>query len=135
MKPQPVATSSRICLVCGAAIDHLRPQAKFCSSSCRGLHHRGEAYLPVAACEGCGTTLDGARANARYCSGKCRTRAWRARRERRMVTATNGFHPPSKGMTPDGDPDACTRCGSSVSYRDEDGDLYCFMCGRLREAA
>jgi predicted nucleic acid-binding Zn ribbon protein len=127
------ATEARTCEVCGADISDCRPQARFCSGTCRGLHHRGEPYLPAGTCEVCGTGLEALRADARYCSSKCRTRADRARRERSVETATNGFHPPSKVMTPGGDPEACARCGSSAGYVDEDGDRVCFMCGRLRE--
>ena len=122
-------------MVCGADISDRRPQARFCSSSCRALHHRGAVYLPAVPCEGCGAVLDRARADARFCGPTCRSRAWRASKLGRLATAVNGFHPAAKETTPDGNPDACTRCGSSASYRDEDGDLYCVMCGRLREIA
>jgi hypothetical protein len=44
------------------------------------------------------------------------------------LEATRGK--PSKGIIP-----ACSRCGSSAAGGDEDGDLYCLACGRVREAA
>jgi hypothetical protein len=127
------STAICTCEVCGIDISDRRPRARFCSPTCRGLHHRGEPYLPAGVCEVCGTGLEAFRADARYCSSKCRTRAWRARRERPQETATNGFHPPSKAMTPGWASDACARCGSNVAYHDEDG-RWCVMCGRLREA-
>ncbi len=118
------------CAFCGDSIDHLRRQAKFCSARCRCLHFRGEPYLPAGICESCGATLLGTRVDARFCGPSCRSRAWRASKLTGLATATNGFHPPSKGIMPGAGTDACTRCGSSASYSDQDGDHYCFMCGR-----
>jgi hypothetical protein len=48
-------------------------------------------------------------------------------------TAMKAIDPPSQGMPPGGDLDACTRCGGTVAYSDSDG-VWCFGCGRLREA-
>jgi hypothetical protein len=126
-------TTARVCAVCDIDISDRRRQARFCSSTCRARHFRGESDRLAGVCEGCGAKLDGARADARFCSNTCRSTAWRASRFARPATALNGFHPPSKVMTPAGDLDACTRCGASVGYVDEDGDRVCFMCGRLRE--
>lgn len=127
MKAQPLAPvpTTRACVVCGSSIDHLRSDATTCGSTCRGRKLRAKAPR----CGWCSRRIGpGRRYASAYCSAACERADETARK-----TDMRPLDPPSKMMTPDVDPDACTRCGSRAGYRDEDGH-WCVMCGRLREA-
>jgi hypothetical protein len=123
------STAIRTCAVCGASIDHLRSDATTCGSTCRGRKLRANGPR----CGWCSRRIGpGRRYGSSYCSSACERAdtALRIATDAARKTDMRPVHPPPKVMTPAGHPDACTRCGTSVTYRDEDGDRWCLMCGR-----
>jgi hypothetical protein len=120
------AVKSRVCESCGAAIDHLRSDAKFCGSSCRGRKLRAKAPQ----CGWCSRRIGpGRRYGSRYCSAACERadEALKIATETARKTDTRPIDPASRVVAPGDGRDACTH---GVTYRDEDGDRVCFMCGR-----
>jgi predicted nucleic acid-binding Zn ribbon protein len=80
-------TTTRACSVCGVALDDRRPDAIYCSATCRSAARdleRAERRFDSdrAPCPVCGEPMAGRRLDAVYCSAVCRARAWAERHQR-----------------------------------------------------
>jgi predicted nucleic acid-binding Zn ribbon protein len=76
--------SPRVCPVCAAYLDERRPDAVYCSDTCRSAardrQRAARRFDPERPpCPMCGTSMAGRRYGAVYCSPTCRVRAWRRR--------------------------------------------------------
>jgi predicted nucleic acid-binding Zn ribbon protein len=74
--------SPRVCPVCAAYLDERRPDAVYCSDTCRSAardrQRAARRFDPERPpCPMCGTSMAGRRYGAVYCSPTCRVRAWR----------------------------------------------------------
>ena len=107
------AVAGRMCVVCAAPIDHLRPDAKCCGAGCRGRKSRAEPWMPPGNCNECALSLPLGRADRAYCSDRCRSKAHRRQaREARIAVLAR----------------AC-RCETPQVVA-EDGEHRCHKCGR-----
>lgn len=77
---------------CGSAIDHLRSDAKYYSSTCRTRHYRErngivtKAPQRVAKCQRakCGKDIVGRRSDAKFCSSNCQKLEFHAKKEAKI---------------------------------------------------
>ena len=115
------AVEVRRCVVCSADISDKRRHARFCGSTCRGLHRLRKPYDPPGFCETCGTRLSSTRGS--YCSDACRARA--RRRRNGSFDRPKTFSTGAVGQAEDQPQDAplrASRCAARAQRRFEDED-------------
>ena len=116
-----VRAKVRVCAECGNEFSGRRPNAIFCSVSCKDRAH-GAAKLTRdhETCEQCGTSLMGKRSHARFCSVACGD-AWRnaqRKAEAKLVTIANRK--------------PCRGCGGLITADRKSSARYCSEDCKIR---